>query len=47
VAKGKGFTLNVAFKEDHCAINLDVSFILKPLRKKILEGIDKQFRRVV
>ena len=46
-AKGKGFTLDVHFKDDHCAINLDVSFFLKPLKKKILDGVEKQFRRVV
>ena len=46
-AKGKGFTLNVDFKEDHCAIKLDVSFLLKPLKSKILEGVEKQFKRVV
>jgi len=46
-AKGKGFTLNVDFKDDHCAIKLDVSFLLKPLKGKILEGVAKQFQRVV
>lgn len=47
VAKGKGFTLAVEFRDDHCAIKLDVSFMLKPLRGTILEGVEKQFRRVV
>lgn len=46
-AKGKGFELNVLFKEDHCEINVNLAFLLKPLKGKILEGIQKQFTRVV
>lgn len=46
-AKGKGFTLRVDFKEEACEIILDVSILLKPLKNKILEGVEKQFKRVV
>jgi len=46
-AKGKGFSLSVDFNDDHCVIKLDLSFLLKPLKGKILEGVKKQFQRVV
>ena len=46
-AKGKGFELNVDFEDQACVIRLDLSFLLKPLKSKILEGIEKQFTRVV
>lgn len=46
-AKGKGFELNVEFNEDHCAVSVNLAFLLKPLKGKILEGIKKQFTRVV
>lgn len=46
-ATGKGFKLRVDFKDTECVIKLDVSFLLKPLKGKILEGVEKQFKRVV
>lgn len=46
-AKGKGFTLNISFYESECEIDLDLSFMLKPLKSKILEGIEKQVKRII
>ena len=46
-AEGKGFELSVDFLEDHCVIAVNLSFLLKPLKAKILEGVEKQFKRVV
>jgi len=46
-AKGTGFGLTVNFDEKHCEVKLDLSFLLKPLKAKILEGLEKQFTRVV
>ncbi len=44
-AKGKGFDLDATFEEEHCLINLKLGFLLKPLKGKILEGIEKQFTK--
>jgi hypothetical protein len=46
-AKGKGFDLDLIFEEDHCGANLKLSFLLKPLKGKVLEGIEKQIKRIV
>lgn len=46
-AKGKGFGLDIEFYENECEIKLDLSFMLKPLKSKILEGIEKQVKRIV
>jgi len=46
-AKGKGFGLDIKFYESECEINLDLSFMLKPLKSKIIEGIEKQVKRIV
>ena len=47
VSKGKGFELSIDFLEDHCEVSLTLSFLLKPLRKKIIAGVEKQFSRVI
>jgi hypothetical protein len=47
VAKGKGFELNIDFLDEYCEVKLTLSFLLKPLRKKIMAGIEKQFSRVI
>lgn len=46
-AKGKGFDLNIQFNQSDCDINLDLSFLLKPLKSKVLETIEKQVKRIV
>ncbi len=46
-AKGKGFKLDMDFNDIHCVVSLDLSFLLKPLRGKILEAIEKQINRVI
>ena len=46
-AKGKGFDLKVDFYDDYCEVGVDLAFLLKPLKGKILEGVQKQFNRVV
>lgn len=47
VAKGKGFQLDMGFDDDGCWYKLDLSFVLRPLKKKILSSIEKQLLRVV
>ena len=46
-AKGKGFKLDMYFKDASCQVLVDLSFLLKPLKSKVLEGIEKQLKRVV
>lgn len=44
-AKGSGFTLQLCFLEKHCEVDLDLSFLLKPLKGKILEKIEAQVKK--
>lgn len=44
-AKGSGFTLNLVFLQDHCDLDIDLSFLLKPLKGKILEKIEGQIKK--
>ncbi len=44
-AKGSGFKLDLCFFEKHCELDLDLSFLLKPLKSKILEKIEGQIKR--
>ena len=46
-AQGKGFKLDMFFKDTECQVKVDLSFLLKPLKSKVLEGIEKQLKRVV
>jgi hypothetical protein len=41
-AKGKGFDLKLEFKESECEVSLDLSFLLKPFRKNVLETIERK-----
>lgn len=45
IAKGSGFTLILSFLEDHCDLDLDLSFLLKPLKGKIMEKIEWQIKK--
>lgn len=45
VAKGSGFTLELCFLVDHCEVELDLSFLLRPLKNKILEKIEGQIKK--
>lgn len=46
-AKGKGFELKVDFHDDCVEVGVELAFLLKPLKGKILEGVQKQLNRVV
>ena len=46
-AKGKGFDLSLKFTDKSCDAKLELSFLLKPLKGRVLEGIEKQLKRVV
>ena len=45
IAKGTGFTLTLMFLEDHCDLDIDLSFLLKPLKGKIMEKIEAQIKK--
>ncbi len=44
-ASGSGFTLNLKFLEKHCEADLDLSFLLKPLKGSIVEKIQDKLNR--
>jgi hypothetical protein len=44
-AKGTGFTLVLCFLQDHCDLDLDLSFLLRPLKGKIMEKLEGQIKK--
>jgi hypothetical protein len=46
-AKGTGFEAKIQFKETEAIVNVDLGFMLKPFKGKILETIEKQIKKVV
>jgi hypothetical protein len=46
-AKGTGFSANIKFTETEAQVKVDLNFLLKPLKSKILETIEKQLKKVV
>lgn len=46
-AKGSGFEAKIEFKETEAIVNVDLGFLLKPFKGKILETIEKQIKKVV
>jgi len=47
VADGKGFTLRTNFYDDRAEADLELSFLLKPAKGKILAQIEKMFSRIL
>ena len=47
LANGKGFKLTMGFSESEVGVKLDLNLLLRPLRGKILEAIEKQINRVI
>lgn len=46
-AKGSGFSATIEFKETEAIVNVDLGFLLKPFKGKILDTIEKQIKKVV
>ena len=46
-AKGSGFEAKIEFKETEAIVNVDLGFLLKPFKGKILDTIEKQIKKVV
>ncbi len=46
-AKGSGFNATIEFREAEAVVSVDLGFLLKPFKAKILETIEKQIKKVV
>ena len=46
-AKGSGFEAKIQFTDTEAIVNVDLGFLLKPFKGKILETIEKQIKKVV
>jgi hypothetical protein len=46
-AKGSGFEAKIQFTETEAIVNVDLGFLLKPFKGKILEVLEKQIKKVV
>lgn len=46
-AKGSGFEAKIEFKDTECVVSVDLEFLLKPFKGKILDTIEKQIKKVV
>lgn len=46
-AKGKGFTLEIDFNDVECIVNLELSFLLKALKTKILNKVETELVKVL
>ena len=46
-ATGKGFSLDMAFSEDYVGIKLTLSLLLRPLRGKILDSIERKVGKYI
>lgn len=44
-SSGQGFTLTLCFFDKHCEADLDLSFLLRPLKSKILSKIEDQIAK--
>jgi hypothetical protein len=46
-AQGKGFTLTLSFDDNSVTVGLKLSFLLKPLRGKVMGTIENKIRKTV
>jgi hypothetical protein len=46
-AKGSGFEAKIQFTETEAILSVELGFLLKPFKAKILETIEKQIKKVV
>lgn len=46
-AKGSGFEAKIHFFESEAQVSVDLGFLLKPFKSKILETIEHQIKKVV
>jgi hypothetical protein len=46
-ANGKGFTLEIEFNDVECMVNLELSFLLRALKSKILNKVETELVKVL
>lgn len=46
-AKGSGFDAKIEFRDTEAVVNVDLGFLLKPFKGKIMDTIEKQIKKVV
>ncbi|MBY0515477.1 MAG: polyhydroxyalkanoic acid system family protein [Bacteriovoracaceae bacterium] len=46
-AKGSGFEAQIQFVDGEAQVKLDLGFLLKPLKGKVLEALERQIKKVV
>jgi hypothetical protein len=46
-AKGSGFEVQISFTDTEAQVKLDLGFLLKPLKGKVLEALERQIKKVV
>lgn len=46
-AKGSGFEAHIKFTDTEAQVKVDLGFLLKPLKGKVLEALEKQIKKVV
>ena len=46
-AEGQGFSLDVDFDDQAASVDLNLSFLLKPLKSKVLALLEKELKRVL
>lgn len=46
-ATGKGFDFKVDFLNDHILLDLNLSFMLKPFKSKILGYLEKEVKKII
>ena len=46
-AKGSGFEAKMVFLETEAVVSVDLGFLLKPFRGKIMDTLEKQIKKVV
>ena len=45
LAKGKGFTLTLKFKQDYAQVDCELSLMLKPFRKSIMSAVEDKLKQ--
>jgi hypothetical protein len=47
IADGTGFTLEISFTEKEVGLNLKLSLILRPIKGKVLETLEREIKKHV
>jgi hypothetical protein len=46
-AKGSGFETKIVFTDTEVQVKVDLGFLFKPLKGKVLEALERQIKKVV